>query len=110
MRRASYPTNAVAHIAGQVRTPAGDLASFDFVGRSAQRFRGEIRGYTGFSECSVADAEALTAWLADRVASGEYRPERVRDELIERCRRELIEPPTPDRLSEIARSVLYRAE
>lgn len=100
----------MAHLARQVRVPARQLASFDFAGRSAQRFRGEIRVYTGFRECTVADAEALAAWLAERVASGEHRPERVRDELIARCRRELIEPPTPDRVSEIARSALYRAE
>ena len=104
------PGDAVAHLARQVRAPAGDLASFDFAGRSAQRFRGEIRGYTGFRECSVADAEALAGWLAEHVASGERRPERVRDELILRCRAELIEPPTPERVSEIARSALYQAE
>jgi TnpA family transposase len=104
------PGDAVVHLARQVRAPAGDLASFDFAGRSAQRFRGEIRGYTGFRECSVADAEALAVWLAEHVASGERRPERVRDELIRRCRAELIEPPTPDRVSEIARSALYQAE
>jgi len=104
------PEDAVLHLARQVRVPAGDLASFDFAGRSAQRFRGEIRGYTGFRECSVADAEALAGWLAEHVASGERRPERVRDELIVRCRAELIEPPTPERVSEIARSALHRAE
>ena len=104
------PGDAVVHLARQVRAPAGDLASFDFAGRSAQRFRGEIRAYTGFRECSVADAEALAVWLAEHVASGERRPERVREELILRCREELIEPPTPDRVSEIARSALYQAE
>src|SRR5450755_3250058 len=104
------PGDAVVHLARQVRAPAGDLASFDFAGRSAQRFRGEIRAYTGFRECSVADAEALAGWLAEHVASGERRPERVREELILRCREELIEPPTPDRVSEIARSALYQAE
>jgi uncharacterized protein DUF4158 len=104
------PGDAVLHLARQVRIPARDLESFDFAGRSAQRFRGEIRAYTGFRECTVADAEALTGWLADRVASGEYRPERVRDELIARCRGELIEPPTTERVSEIARSALYQAE
>ena len=104
------PADAVAHLARQVRVPAGELATFDFAGRSAQRFRGEIRGYTGFRECSVADAEALAGWLAEHVASGERRPQRVRDELIGRCRAQLIEPPTPERVSEIARSALHQAE
>jgi hypothetical protein len=53
------PGDAVVHLARQVRAPAGDLASFDFAGRSAQRFRGEIRAYTGFRECSVADADLV---------------------------------------------------
>jgi len=104
------PEDAVVHLARQVRVPAGDLASFDFAGRSAQRFRGEIRAYTGFRECSVADAEALAGWLAEHVASGERRPERVREELILRCRAERIEPPTPEHVSEIARSALHQAE
>src|SRR5450755_4843314 len=104
------PDDAVAHLARQVRVPATELGSFDFASRTAKRHRTEIRAYTGFRECSVADAEVLAGWLAEHVASGERRPERVRDELILRCRAELIEPPTPERVSEIARSALYQAE
>jgi DNA-binding Lrp family transcriptional regulator len=52
----------------------------------------------------------LAGWLAEHVASGERRPERVREELILRCRAELIEPPTPERVSELARSALHQAE
>jgi len=108
--RHELPDDAVAHLARQVRVPAVELGSFDFASRTAKRHRTEIRAYTGFRECSVADAEALAAWLAEHVASGERRPERVREELIVRCRAELIEPPTPDRVSEIARSALHQAE
>jgi hypothetical protein len=108
--RHELPDDAVAHLARQVRVPAMELGSFDFASRSAKRHRTEIRAYTGFRECSVADAEALAGWLAEHVASGERRPERVREELILRCRAELIEPPTPDRVSEITRSALYQAE
>jgi TnpA family transposase len=104
------PDDAAAHLARQVRVPAAELGSFDFASRTAKRHRTEIRAYTGFRECSVADAEALAGWLAEHVASGERRPERVRDELILRCRAELIEPPTPERVSEIARSALHQAE
>jgi hypothetical protein len=104
------PDDAVAHLARQVRVTAAELGSFDFASRTAKRHRTEIRVYTGFRECSVADAEALVGWLAEHVASGERRPERVRDELILRCRAELIEPPTPERVSEIARSALHQAE
>ena len=104
------PDDAVAHLARQVHVTATELGSFDFASRTAKRHRTEIRVYTGFRECSVADAEALAGWLAEHVASSERRPERVRDELILRCRAELIEPPTPERVSEIARSALHQAE
>ncbi|MGO9788927.1 MAG: Tn3 family transposase [Solirubrobacteraceae bacterium] len=104
------PDDAVAHLARQVRVTATELGSFDFASRTAKRHRTEIRAYTGFRECSVADAEALAGWLAQHVASGERRPERVREELILRCRAELIEPPTPERVSEIARSALHQAK
>ena len=104
------PDDAVAHLARQVRVPAGELASFEFASRTAQRHRSEIRAYTGFRECSVIDAETLASWLAELVAPRERRPERVREELIARCRAELIEPPTPDRVTEIVRSALYQAE
>ncbi len=104
------PDDAVAHLARQVRVPATELEAFDFASRTAKRHRTEIRVYTGFRECSVAHAEALTEWLTAHVASSERRPERVRDELIGRCRAELIEPPTPERVSEITRSALHQAE
>ena len=104
------PDDAVAHLARQVRVPAGELAAYDFASRTAQRHRTEIRAYTGFRECSVLDAEALTRWLAEHVASIERREPRVREELLARCRAQLIEPPTPDRVGEITRSALHRAE
>lgn len=104
------PEDAVAHLARQVRVGAGELESYDFASRTAQRHRTEIRAYTGFRECSVADAETLTGWLAEHVASIERREPRVREELLARCRAQLIEPPTPDRVSAITRLALYRAE
>ncbi len=44
------------------------------------------------------------------MASIERREQRVREELLARCRAQLIEPPTPDRVGEITRSALHRAE
>ncbi len=88
------PDDAVAHLARQVRVPVTELASYDFIGRTARRHRREIRAYTGFRECSVTDADTLTAWLAEHVAGAERREDRVREEFLARCRAELIEPPT----------------
>jgi hypothetical protein len=104
------PDDAVAHLARQVRVPASELASFDLASRTAKRHRTEIRAYTGVRECRVTDTDTLTEWLAEHVAGVERREDRVREELLTRCRVELIEPPTPDRVTEITRSALHQAE
>lgn len=38
------PDDAVAHLARQVRVPAGELAAFDLASRTAKRHRTEIHG------------------------------------------------------------------
>ncbi len=102
--------DAVDHVARQVSVAAGDFGSYDMAGRTAQRHRSEIRRYTGFRECSVADTEKLAFWLARHVAESERREDRVREDLLARCRGELIEPPSSDRVTEIVRSALRQAE
>ncbi len=104
------PDDAVAHLGRQVRVGADELSSYDFASRTAQRHRTEIRAYTGFRECSVTDAEALTRWLAEHVAHVERRANRIGEQLLARCHTQLIEPPTADRVGGITRSTLHRAE
>jgi TnpA family transposase len=102
--------DAVDHVARQVGVAADEFGSYDMTSRTAQRHRTEIRRYTGFRECSVADAEKLAFWLAGHVAESECREDRVREGLLARCRGELIEPPTANRVAEIVRSALRQAE
>lgn len=87
-----------------------EIGSYDFSARSAQRHRSEIRRYTGFRECSVADADRLSDWLAVSVAEDERREDRGRDHLLARCRAELIEPPSAERVTEVVRAALHQAE
>ena len=72
--------------------------------------RAQVRKFPGFRECTVADAEKLAAWLAGEVCQGERRPERVREELLQRCRQEGIEQPAPGRTSRIIGSGLREAK
>src|ERR1035437_2624228 len=72
--------------------------------------RARVGEHLGFRECSVADADKLTAWLAAHVANAERNQDRVREELFRRCRAEQIEPPAPDRVTRIVRSALHNAE
>jgi hypothetical protein len=63
-----------------------------------------------FVSASVADAEALAEWLVTNVTQSERSGERVREQLMARCRDERIEPPTSGRVDRIIRSALSRGE
>ncbi|MFD8762359.1 hypothetical protein ACFV03_25760 [Streptomyces mirabilis] len=80
------------------------------VGGALQSDEAQIRGHLGFRECSVADADKLTSWLAEHVACKERRQEQVRVELLARRRAECIEPPTPGRCDRIVGGALRVAE
>jgi TnpA family transposase len=74
--------------------------------RTAERQRAEIRALLGFREASVADAEALAAWLGDHVVGRTRDIAAVTAEAEARCRALRIEPPTPDRLERIVRAAV----
>ncbi|MBZ4318777.1 Tn3 family transposase [Streptomyces sp. SCA2-4] len=69
-------------VARQVQVPASELESYDWTGRTVEYHRAQIREHLGFRECSVADAEKLTAYLAEHVAHKERRPEQVREAVL----------------------------
>jgi hypothetical protein len=108
--RSDVPDNVVEFVAGQLGVPASDMGFYDWDGRQIKRHRVEIRRATGFRECSVADAEKLTALLASGVCLVERRVERVREELLRCCREEKIEPPSGGRVGRIVGSALRQAE
>ncbi|MER6129584.1 DUF4158 domain-containing protein [Streptomyces sp. NPDC001795] len=108
--RVELPGEAVEFVARQVHVPASELDAYEWSGRTVEYHRAQIRGHLGFRECSVADADKLTAWLAEHVACKERRPEQVRVELLARCRTECIEPPTPGRCDRIVGAALRVAE
>ncbi len=108
--RFELPGEAVEFVARQVQVPASELDAYEWSGRTAEYHRAQIRGHLGFRECSVADADKLTGWLAEHVACKERRSEQVRVQLLARCRAECIEPPTPGRCDRIVGAVLRVAE
>ncbi|MDP5317370.1 DUF4158 domain-containing protein [Streptomyces poriferorum] len=108
--RAELPGEAVEFVARQVQVPASELDSYDWTGRTVEYHRAQIPEHLGFRECSVSNAEKLTAYLAGHAADKERRPEQVRVELLARCREESIEPPTPGRCDRIVGATLREAE
>jgi hypothetical protein len=108
--RAELPQEAVDFVARQMKVAAGDLGFYEWSGSTIEYHRSQIRQHLGFRECGVADAERLTAWLAEHVAQAERTPERVREELLSRCRAERVEPPAGGRIDRIVRSALRPGE
>jgi hypothetical protein len=108
--RSELPDEAVAWVASQVKVPASDIGLFDWEGRTAERARKTVRTFLGFRECSVADADKLTAWLADDVCSRERHPQRVREALLTKLREEHIEQPARVRLGRMIGSALRKSE
>lgn len=108
--RAELPDEAVRFVADQVKVPASELGFYEWSGSTIEFHRSQVRAHTGFRECTVADAEKLTAWLSEHVAQAERRPELVREELLGRCREERIEPPARTRVERIVTSALHQGE
>jgi hypothetical protein len=69
--RGELPDEAVAYVAKLVKVPAADLGLYTWEGRTFEYHRAQIRAFLGFRECTVADAEKLTAWLAEQVCQTE---------------------------------------
>lgn len=107
---AEFADEVVDYVARQVKVPASELGLYGWTGRTIEYHRAQIRDHLGFRVCGVSDGEKVTQWLAANVTNAERHPERVRQELLRRCRQERIEPPTADRVSRMVRSALHIAE
>jgi len=108
--RSELPQEAVDFVARQMKVPAGDLGFYEWSGSTIEYHRAQIRQHLGYRECGVTDAERLTTWLVEHVTQAERSPERVREELLARCRLDRVEPPTGGRLDRIVRSALRLGE
>ncbi len=108
--RSEIPDVAVDYVARQVGVERAEIAFYEWTGRTSKFHRTQIRQALGFRECTVADADVLTAWLVDHVTQVERSAERVREHLLAECRRRRLEPPTAGRADRIMRSALSRGE
>lgn len=108
--RTELPEDAVEFVARAVKVPALDLALYRWEGRTFEYHRSQIRTFTGFRECTVADGDKATEWLAGNVCPSERRADRVRSALLAHLKDERIEPPATTRLARIIGSALQQAE
>jgi len=108
--RAEIPAAAVAYLAPQVGVPATCFLRYDWASRSTAQHRANIRTFLGIREATLADQQAVTAWLVHQLLPQAQQPEAVRAAFIERCRSLGVEPPTPDRITRHVRTALATYE
>ena len=109
-RLEEVPVAAVEAIASQIEVPAEAWRGYDWRSRAAAYHRAQIRDALGFREPTLDDTDALARWLEGEVSALEHRPDRLLMAARERCRSLRIEPPSPDRLDRLVRSVVHRHE
>src|SRR5271166_3369984 len=79
-------------------------------GLTAQAFAACLCGSDAGADALLDDAETLARWLESQVSALEHRSDRLLVAARERCRSLGIEPPSPDRLDRLVRSVVHRHE
>lgn len=99
--------SGIDELAHQLNVALPQQNALILTGRTAERYRAEVRTYLGFREATVADAEMLTAWLRDHDAAAGGVPEHLVTFLDARCRELFIEPPSTDRVNRIVRAAIH---
>lgn len=104
------PATAIAYLARQVGVAAALWIQYDWAGRAIKYHRAQIRTHLGFREATVADAEAVTAWLCAEILPHDQRPEHLLEVVRQHFRAARIEPPTAERLDRVVRSAIAQFE
>jgi hypothetical protein len=104
------PKLVVSYIASLLGLSPRLYKQYEWVGRTFERHRAEIRDYLSFREFTVKDSEELTAWLCDKVLTYERQLSYLESVSYKRLRELKLEPPTPERLERLIRSAVTTSE
>jgi TnpA family transposase len=104
------PAPVVAFLARQVGVPPTAYLEYDWRGRAIKYHRAQLREHLGVREATVADAEAVAAWLGEDILSHAHRLDQLRAAATGRFRALGLEPPTAKQLNRLVRAALHRYE
>jgi hypothetical protein len=82
--RAEVPVPALAHLAHELGVPATGFVRYDWGGRMASHHRAAVRAFLGVREATVADQQAVVAWLVAHELPQRQHPEAVRAAFLHR--------------------------
>jgi TnpA family transposase len=102
------PPVIVGHIAQQLGMEVSEIDKYSWTGGRAKEHRKQIRERLGFHPATVADQEALRAWLQAEILPYEYRLPYLEQIARQRLRQLHIEPPTRGRLERLINGAIAR--
>lgn len=100
------PKSVIQFMARQVGGSFKDWNTSPWNGATMKRHRAEIREWFGFREATLADRDNFRCWLIEEIIPHEHREDRLREVLLERCRKLRIEPPAPAHTQRLIQSAV----
>ncbi|MCG8542387.1 MAG: DUF4158 domain-containing protein [Clostridia bacterium] len=104
------PKDIIHYIAKQLSFEAGLFQDYNWKGRSIKYHRSQIRKYFNFKEATIDDMEKMSSWLQQQVLYHDAEFEHLKGEAYNHFRELQLEPPTPDQIDRLVKSVLYSYE
>jgi hypothetical protein len=108
--KSSISQVVISYIASQVNLPENSYSDYDWQGRSAKAYRGEIRCVFNFRVASVKDSKDMVTWLIDEILPNEQKNEAITEFVYQRFRELQLEPPTRGRVERLIRSAVAKYE
>ena len=104
------PAAVVEHVARQVDVAPEQWLRYRWTGRTIKYHRAQIREALGFHEATMADGEAVVAWLVAHVLPHDLHPDHLHHQFLQRCRALRVEPPAAERIDRLVRKALHAFE
>ena len=110
VKKQEIPKSVVSYVALQVEVLPAQWRFYQWSGRTIEYHRAQIRTYFGFREAKVADAQALSEWLLERVLIHDRNEQHLMEIAELRLRELKIEPPTSKRIGRLIKSAIHTSE
>ena len=108
VKKQDSPSIVIVHLAQQLGVAPEKIIPYDWEGRTIKAHRAAIRTFLGVHEATLADEEAVVEWLASEVLEEQRQEEALIASFYTRCKEQLIDPPTPDRVRRLVHTGIRR--
>jgi len=106
-QKQDIPPIVIVHLAQQLGVVPEKIIPYDWEGRTIKAHRAAIRTFLGVHEATLADEEALIEWLCKEMVAEHRQEEALTASLYTRCKEQLIDPPTPDRVRCLVHTAIH---